>query len=213
MKKTRGKKKKVTLFKRIKKFFIFKNKVPVILIIALLALAVLLIFFNNSTGNTITGDATFSINDSPPQIILTISDFLNLGTTWKELIISIIVLVIIFAGLFDMLQLTSIFTNNWVLYVIAGGLSIIACLTTVVRAISTFAIQVASGMGAIGIAIEVIIAVVIFIGLSFGSTRIALWAAKRHAQKAMVQTTKAAGDTAAAISGLRRIETEFKKPK
>jgi hypothetical protein len=214
MKKTRGKKKKINSSKKVNNFFIFKSKVaPVALVsIAVIVLSILvLLVFNHPTGNTISGDATLSLTDSPPQVILNFTNFLNLGNTWRDLILSVVVLLIIFAGLFDIIQLTSLFTNQWVMYIIAGGLSLIACLTSAVYNIVTFFLQVAAGAGAIGIAVEVIIAVIIFIGLSFGSTRIAMWAAKRQAQKAMIQTRVAAGDAAAAVRGLRDIETEFKR--
>jgi hypothetical protein len=216
MKKTRGKKKKVSSSpKKIKRFFLFNNKVtPIALIVALLTLAVLLIFFNNSTGNSISGrgvDAVFSLTGSPPQFVLSITDFLNLGSTWKEIIISLVVLVIIFAGVFDILELTSLFNNSWVLYVISGGLAVIACLTEGVYNIVNFALRFAAGAGAIGVAVEIVIAIAMFIGLSFGSNFIARWAAKRKGQKEYIKAITSSDEAGAAIKGLRHIQKEFKR--
>jgi hypothetical protein len=214
MKKKGSKKKKnnsVHSSKKVKRFFFFNNKVaPMVFIAGVLVFALFLFFFNSSTGGVISGNA-ITLTTSPPQFILTITDFLNLGAIWKDILISLIVLVILYAGLYDILELTSIFSNPWVMHIIAGGLALIACLTSLVYTIVTFALQVASSIGAFGIAIEVIMAVVVFIGLSFGSSKIALWAAKRKAQQAMIKTSVAAGDVAAGIRGMRTIEKEFKK--
>jgi len=235
MKKMRGKKKKVSASpKKVKKSFFIDNKVSIIsLILIVLSLAVLLVFNLGSTGNSITGNAginnhidsggvlgstdssssgssSFSITDSPPQIVLSFSNFLNLGSTWRELIISLVVLVIIFAGLYDIIELTSIFSNQWVMYILAGGFAIIFCLTSVVYGIVTRVISIAATVGAAGIVIELIVAVVLFIGLSFGNTFIAKFIAKRKGQKSLIQTITSADEAKNAIRGLREIQREFK---
>ena len=219
MKKTRGKKKRVIPSKKVNNFFIFKNKVaPIVLIIALLALTIFLSFVttgnavNNSNGNVISGNAVGSSLDNPAPVWITnVTNFLGIGDTWKQVIIGIIIMLIIFAGFYDILELTSIFSNSWVITLIAAGLAIILALVDVVRQIATLLFTFAATLGAIGIFLEIVVCIIIFIGLTFGGSRIALWAAKRKGQKELIKGIKSADEAGAAISGLRRIQKRFKK--
>jgi hypothetical protein len=234
MKKTRGKRGKASSHKSSKKHSsFFKKYFPVILVAAVLLTIVILFSVTNSTGNVVTGnaetvlpngahgtDTTDILSNSVPNWGESVVNFFNtgaptdavkIGTTWKDLIIVIVVFVIILAGMFDILTLTSIFDNAWVIWIMSVGLAIIASLTGVIRNVTTFLIQVAAGFGAIGIAVEIIISIVIFIGLSIGGTFFAKWAAKRKAQKEMVKSIKGAGSAAAAITGLKDIQKALRK--
>ncbi len=133
------------------------------------------------------------------------------GTTGTNRVIGIIITLIIFAGLYDILELVGIFQTNWVKSVIAIGLGIIAVLIELPLQIATFGAGLASTFGAIGIALEIIIATLIFIGLVIGNTWAAKFAAKRHGQMAKIKAVRASGDVVGAIKGLREIQEEFKK--
>ena len=211
--KKKGSKKKVNSSKKKRKFFSFftKNKVaPVVLAFVFLALVILLPFFTtgNAVNTSISGHASFLDNPVSINIPGALS-WLEIGGSWREIIVYIIVLAIIFVMLLDMLTLVSIF-SNWVSLVIAIGFSIIAALTNVIRQISIWVITIAAGAGIAGGFIEIIISIVIFVGLAFGSSKIAIFAAKRKAQREEIKAIKGAGKAGAAISGLKMIQEKFK---
>lgn len=221
MKKTRGKKKKASPSKKVNNFFIFKNKVSPValisLIVVFLAITALLIF-NHPTGNTISGNADLNIGstagaalDNPaPDAIITLTSWLNIGNSWKEIIIGLIVLIIVFVILFDILTLTSIF-SPWVSGILAGGLSVIGALTNVIRVVTLWMATWFAGLGVLAGFIEIGIAIVLFVGLAIGSPTIARFAAKRHANRQVVKSIKKAGDVEGAVAALKGINTELNK--
>ncbi len=213
MKKTRGKK-KVSSSKKKKKF-LFKRNMFVLGVIAVFTFVVIvasLLTVNNIlTGSAITAISGYNVLDQPVSAkFLDATSWLDMGNTWKDVLVYIVVFAIIFVGLVDMMLLVSIF-SNWVSWVIASGIAIIGALTGVVRQIALWMITIASAVGVIGIGLEIIIMAVIFIGLIFASRPIALFAAKRHALRAQVKEIKGAEKAASAIEGLKRIQEEFSK--
>lgn len=139
-----------------------------------------------------------------------VTDILGLGGTLKEVIIGFIILAIIFAGIYDILELTSIFDSRWVKIVISLGLGIITALTGIINRFSIFMLSFAAGLGTVGIVIEIVVAIVIFIGLSFGSNWAAKFAAKRKGQKEHIKAIKGADEAGAAIAGLKQLQKDFK---
>ena len=221
MKKTRGKKKKISPSKKTKKFYFFNNnKVsPVALasiIVVFLAIAFLLVF-NHPTGNTISGKdidvgntASASLDNPAPDFLISLTSWLNVGNSLREVVIGIIVLLISFAILFDILTLTSIF-SPWVSGILAGGLAIIAALTNVIRMGTLWMATWFAGLGVLAGFIEIGIAIVIFVGLAIGSPVIARFAAKRHANRQVVKSIKKAGDVEGAVAALKGINTELNR--
>lgn len=134
-------------------------------------------------------------------------DFIGLGETWQQVIIGLIIIAIIFAGLYDILELTSIFENRWVKFVIAAGLGIIAAITGLVRLFASWAFSIVAGLGTVGIVLEILIAIIIFIGLSFGSAWAAQFAARRRAAKAVAKGTLFAGN----LRALKKVAEEAGK--
>jgi hypothetical protein len=217
MKKKGSRKKKVSHPKKENNFFIFKNKVaPLVLALVFLALVILIPFL--TTGNAVNATVTGSAGES--------SNALNQPVTWgwlnsvqwlglaqpltlKEFIVFIIVLAIIFVMLLDILSFTSIF-SSWVSAVIAGGMAIVASLIGVIRIISVWFITIGAGLGVAAGFLEIGISIVVFIGLAFGSSRIAIFAAKRKAQTEQIKAIKGAGQAGAAITGLKEIQQRFK---
>lgn len=133
------------------------------------------------------------------------------GSTTRDIILAIIVLAIFFVGIYDLLEMISIFSMPWVKLVIAIGLSLSLALLGVIWGVVTFMLKVATTFGTIAIFIEIIISIAIFIGLSLGSTWIAKWAAKRKGNAEEVKAIKSAGEAKAAIRGLREVQEEFKR--
>lgn len=213
--KKRGSKKKVSSHRKKKRFFFFNSKVaPVVLTFVFLALAILLPFFTtgNAVNTTITGQAGSAFLDQTASIKFPDAlSWLDIGNTWRDVIVYIIVLLIIFSMLFDILLLTSIF-SGWVAFIIALGMSIIAALTNIIRQVSIWFITIGAGLGVAAGFMEIGIALVIFVGLALGSSRIAIWAAKRKAQKEELRAIKGAGRAGAAISGLKLIQRKFRSP-
>jgi len=218
MKKTRAKK-EVSNSKQVS---FFKKYFPALLIVGVLLLAIILLNVSNSTGNVITGEATSSVNvleGSVPdwgESVLSffnvgVSEGMGIGNTWKDLIIAVIVFVIILAGMYNILTLTSIFDEAWVIWVMAAGLAIIASLTGLIRGITVFLIQVAAGLGAFGIVIEIIISIGVFIALSFGSSAVAKWAAQRKANKDLVKGIKGMGKVRAGVKTAKALGEEAAK--
>jgi hypothetical protein len=60
--------------------------------------------------------------------------------------------------------------------------------------------------------LEIIVSIVIFIGLIFGNTWMAKFAAKRKGQKEYIKAIGSSSQAGAAIKGLREIQKEFRKP-
>lgn len=137
--------------------------------------------------------------------------FLNITGTWRDVVLGLIILLIIFAAMYDILTLISIFQSKWVKLVIALGLALAAALTNIVYKITLFLLQYAAALGAIGIFIEIVICIIIFVGLAVGSTWIGKWAAKRKGQVAELKAIESSGNAKAAIRGMRNIQEEFER--
>jgi len=132
--------------------------------------------------------------------------FIGLGfDNWQEIVVGIITFMIIAAGIYDMLQLVSIFDNTYVKLIMAIGIGMIAGIFGLIRMFVMY-------MGALVATLEIGITIVIFIGLSFGSMFMAKFAAKRKAAKKLAQGTVNAAevqgmiDVAAAATKSSRLE-------
>jgi hypothetical protein len=222
MKKSRGVKRKVSHHKKQNKpLSFFKKCLPAVIVAVLLLVIVLLIINHPATGNTISGNADLipsslsnpGFLDQPISIgVSNWTGWLNVGDTWRDLIVFAIVFIIILVAIADMMILISIF-SNWVAWIIAAGIAIIGALTGWIRQLDTVLLTAAAGLGSLAIFVEIVIVIVIFIGLSLGSSVIARWAAKRKAQKEHIKAIRGAGEASAAIEGLRNIQKEFDKSK
>jgi len=214
--KKKGNKKKINSSKKKKSFFSFFTNHRVastFLAFVFLALVILLPFF--TTGNAVnfstSGHASFL--DNPVSIKFpNAMNWLNIGNTWKDVIVYIIILGLIFVMLLDILLLTSIF-SEWASFFISVGFSIIAALTNVIRQISIWVITIAAGLGVVAGFIEIIVAIVVFVGLVFASPKIAEFAARRKAQAVKIRSIKSAGEAGGAINFLRRLQRRDINPR
>lgn len=209
---------KVSSSKKKKKFFSEENyPLAALFILTLFCVGLAVASINSSmTGNTVTNNVitgNAALDNPAPQIVIDITSWFVSGTDWKSIIISVIVLLIVFVGLYDILEITSFFSNQWVKLIIAAGISIIAAIVDVINNIASFMIQIAAGLGTIGVVLEIIVSIILFIGLSLGSNWIAKWSAKRKGQMEYVKAIKSSGEAGAAIRGLRELQQEFRKRK
>jgi len=123
------------------------------------------------------------------------------GDDLHSILISLIVSLIIFAGIYDILELISILENKWVKIVIASGLGLIAVILQWPVKIAAFIMGFGATFGAIGIALEIVMVTMIFIGLVFGGAWAARLAAKRKAAKAIAKGELFAGK----LKGLKKV--------
>jgi hypothetical protein len=229
MKKTKVKKKKTPVSRKPKKTNIFvsfikENKLLAFLIILLIFFTLFFVFYNflNVTGNVGKGDGTVqsleNLLDQPIDFGKIIFAFLNgVGSNgfteaadWKDLTVMIIVFAIILVAIYDILSLLALFYNDWVNWTIAIGLAIIAALTGFIRQAATFLFQTGAGLFAFATGLEIVVVAILFIGLIFGSTWIAKFAAKRKGQREYIRSIGGSHSAGAAIRGLRALDREFR---
>jgi hypothetical protein len=113
--------------------------------------------------------------------------------SWQSAVIGLIVMLIIAAGIYDILELIGIFENTIVKLIISIGIGAITGISGGITAIIVYMAGIVANMGAIGIFLEVGVAIIIFIGLSFGSSAAANFSAKRKAAKAQAKGIELAG--------------------
>jgi hypothetical protein len=185
---------------------------------AFVLLSALFIFsLFGSLNFVLAADSTTTYNFYTDQVVNTdtgagkILGFFNLTGTWREIILGFLILLIIFAAMYDILQLISIFQSRWVILLIAFAIALAAALTNFVHKMAILLAQILAGLGAAAIFIEILICIVIFVGLSIGSTWIGKWAAKRKGNVEEIKSIKSAGQAKAAIRGMREIQEEFRR--
>ena len=123
------------------------------------------------------------LDNVPSQSVLNFTNILNLGNTWKEILIGLIFSVIIFAFLFDLFGFFSVGkTLNIVLSVcLAIAFAYFSWTNKIVLLILSFV----AAFGTIGIIGLILISIIVFIGLSSASLPIAKFAAKMKARSYM----------------------------
>jgi presenilin-like A22 family membrane protease len=188
---------------------------------ALILLSALFIFSLFGSLNLISaadpsssgGDTTYNIYSG--DIVDTdhgagkILGFLNLTGTWRQIILGLLILLIVFAAMYDILLLLSIFPSRWVKILLAAAIAIAAALTNIIHKIAVWFATVAAGLGVAAIFIEIVICIVIFVGLSFGSNWFAKFAARRKAAVAEATAIEGSGRAKAAITGLENVQEGF----
>lgn len=139
-------------------------------------------------------------------------DFFGIdGDNFQEVILAIIVVAIIYAGIFDILKLLSIFHSRWVKVIISLGIAIAAGMTGMVIGIVGWSLKLVGTLGAIGILLEIIAAIVIFVGLSWGQDWAQMWATKRAAKAAEAGGEMAAAGARIAIKLAKATKNESEK--
>ena len=120
------------------------------------------------------------LDNSPSQSVLNLTNILNLGNTWKEIIIGLIFSVVLFAFLFDLFGFFSV--GKTLNIVLSVGLAIAFAYFSWTNKIVLFILSFAVAFGTLGVIGLVILSIIIFIGLSSASLPIAKFAAKMKAR-------------------------------
>lgn len=130
--------------------------------------------------------------------------------TYEQLILFIAIFLILMFALADLIQLLSTFseTTSWV---IAFGLAIIAGVTKMIYYIAGI-FGITAGIGAVGIAIIIIMAIIagVVINIGFGKA-IQKWALQRQIGVTSAKVAKGFGKASAAAKGLRDMADEIEK--
>lgn len=118
-----------------------------------------------------------------PKWLLSFVNFMGFGETWSTLIISLAVLVMIFAAAFDILAFSA-FESRWVKYLIAGGIAVVVSVSRGVTLITATLMSIAGGSVAIAVVIAIVMAVVFFLIGTFFKGRLKSMKLKQKAQEA-----------------------------
>ncbi|MEM1577448.1 MAG: hypothetical protein QXM27_00275 [Candidatus Pacearchaeota archaeon] len=129
-------------------------------------------------------------------------------TTVGHVIIFVLLFLIFMFAFVDILTLTAPFFSRRTVYIISFGLSLLIALSRGLIAIARFLLSLASTMGVVAVVSEIIAAFVIFILLSWGSTKAYLWAMRR---KVRAQALRGATGPAEAWQKLEQFQQLTKK--
>ena len=91
-------------------------------------------------------------------------EFLDLGTSWADVIVAVAIMIIVFAAAFDILNLTA-FSTGWVKYVISVGVAVVFAVTGGIGWFSLWMVKLAGGSVLIATFITIVIgAFLLFMG-------------------------------------------------
>lgn len=130
-------------------------------------------------------------------------NFFDLGETWTEVVIGIIIVIIIAAALYDILGLTA-FRSTPVRVIIGLGVALITSMLGLIRAIIAWAFAISGGIVGLGIAIVIIIAAVAFVLIHFGVSRLAASMIRARAEVDAAEAAAGAQRAGAALRGAGR---------
>jgi len=166
---------------------------------------------DDTKKSTVSGKDVLN-GEMPPEVLALVTWLTgDDGTHWKDLIISVLVLLIIFAGLYDILTLLSIFPSPWVHIVLAAAISVIAALADGVSGITVWMLKIMGPATTLAIIIEIAVCIGLFILLSIGNNWAARFALKRKMQVRALQSAEGADKAATAIENLAKMEKAFVK--
>ena len=135
-------------------------------------------------------------------------DWLGFGETWALVISSILVMLIIISGLYDILSTFSAFRNKYVIFIISAGVGIIAGFSGAVRALSILFFSITGGLGALSIVIGILIPLVIFVLVNVIFLK---FFRKLRASRTIAEADTGATTAASAAEGLGKIAGGFRK--
>ena len=99
-------------------------------------------------------------------------DFFGFRGNWTFVVVQIIVAMIIAAALYDILGLTA-FESKAVKFLISIGVALITSMVGGIMALAAVAFSIAGGVAAIGVSLVIIMAVVAFVLIHFGTSTLA----------------------------------------
>jgi len=149
---------------------------------------------DGALGEPLTGS-------SAPLFVLNAIEFFNLGTTWGDVIVSLVLIAVIFAAAWDILAFTA-FETEWVKYTIAGGIALVVIATGVINTFSRWVIALAGGSVAFATLGAICVGIFFFILGTVAKGRMKLFKAKGEAMEAKAGYVRAGN----AIGGLKDID-------
>jgi hypothetical protein len=145
-----------------------------------------------------------------PQWLVSFVNFMGFGETWSSLVISLAVLVMIFAAAFDILAFTA-FESKWVKYLIAGGIAVVVSVARGITLLTATLMSIAGGSVAIATTIAIIMAVVFFVIGTFFKGKVKALKYKQKAEAAKGAYKLAEVATAAKVSEAKKVAAEAEK--
>jgi len=127
--------------------------------------------------------AGFDKTITEPTWLVAIINFFGFGETWSTVIVSLAVLLMIFAATFDVLSFTA-FETPWVKYLIAIGISLVAAVSRGVTVIVVALMGVAAGSVGIATTLAIIVAAAFFFVGSFFKSRMKAHGYRQTAREA-----------------------------
>ena len=137
-----------------------------------------------------------------PKWLVDIINFFGLGETWSRFIVSIAVLVMIFAAAYDILAFTA-FESRWVKGMIAGGIAVVAAVSRGVTALGALLMALTGGSIVLATFIAIGIAIVFFIIATFFKGRMKAFKYKQDAIEAEGAYALAAAGTAGNVTNAK----------
>jgi len=140
--------------------------------------------------------AAFNLNDAIPTDgwMSKITEALNLGTNWAQVIAALCIIFIIYAALYDILSFTA-FESEWVKHGIALAIAVVTALSNFPLIAAIWMLQIIGGATIFGVGAIIIVAIAFFVGASFFTSKL----------KMMRGRMSAKADLAKAIRGRARI--------
>jgi len=135
-------------------------------------------------------------------------NWFGLGETWALVIASIMVVLILIVGIYDILYSFSAFKQPWVMFIIALGVGIITGLSGAVRAIAIVIFGFTGALGAIGIALGILIPIVIFVLVNIAFFKLSK---KMHAANTATEITAAGTELGATMKAIGTVGRGMKE--
>ncbi|MFH1802869.1 MAG: hypothetical protein ABH864_05485 [archaeon] len=129
------------------------------------------------------GSAGVNQEITSPEWVVAVIKFLGLGRTWAMFIVSIAVLLMVFAATYDILAFTA-FSTDWVKYLIAAGVALVVAVTRGVTVLAGLLMTLVGGSIIIGTFVSVILAVILFVISGWFKGKAIKWKAHADAEKA-----------------------------
>jgi len=152
-----------------------------------------------STGEQKTG-GVHKVVERPTWLLGTM-EFFDWGITWADLIVSLAILMMLFAAVYDILSFTA-FEKEWVKYLIAIGVALITSVVGLSKTVAVFVMGLIGNSVILGTGLIIGIALLFFVLGSIAKGRMKVFQAKREAMKAKAGYVRAAN----AIGGLKDID-------
>ncbi|MEK6945663.1 MAG: hypothetical protein AABW63_02630 [Nanoarchaeota archaeon] len=137
------------------------------------------------------------------------SFFNGFGSDPKNLVLMLIVIIILYAVIYDVTMFFPFISSPWVRYVLAGGLTLAVFVFGWVQWLADNALAWAAWLGAFSVFFLIIGGFLMLIALGIGHNAITRWAMRVRMGMEGMRADRAAHETAQTIRSLREIHDEL----